>query len=115
MVQVAGCPTDVITDGYKVAFKEEAVPFGEVADAPPAVNLKRRHWDGQGPSPGSRHAAILQKHLRAGQAQLAKGSSQKGRLQVWQIVGFFFGLCQGSIVAENVHATSLMSNIFCAW
>ena len=54
------------------AFKLEHVPFGEVADAPPQVSLKRRnHVDGSGAA--SRHSLALQKHLQAGQAKLLQG------------------------------------------
>lgn len=59
------------------AFKLEVVPFGEVADAPPAVSLKRKnHVDGK----ACRHSVALQKHLEAGQARLMQGTKVNSTL-----------------------------------
>eukprot|EP00892_Ulva_mutabilis_P000567 jgi/Ulvmu1/10510/UM064_0048.1 len=61
------------------AFHAEAIPFGEVAAQPPEVNLKRRHWGQQESDRGTRHADVLKKYLKIGEARLkgfAKGTSQ---------------------------------------
>jgi hypothetical protein len=72
-VQTGGKKEDSTDEFKSNAFKLEHIPFGEVADAPPQVSLKRKNHVNESGS-ASRHSLALQKHLQAGQAKLLKAA-----------------------------------------
>ena len=55
----------------------DPVAFGEVAQAPPKVTLKRRHWDDEQVMAAHkrRHQAVLQRQMQDASQRLQKGTS----------------------------------------